>query len=372
MRSTSPRNSLPPLLLTYLTVTDKRIIVRHPNTLFGFFPWGMSSPPRTRGVEQVDGMDARPWGGSCSARCPCCSRCMCRVLREAVDLWIDAVDERHHVRCLGRGGVGLLRHGKKVGIIIHGGSAMFALARRRQQGDVRGGGAGRQPAPARAEKSHPGGYTAERANALRRTGHREAAGLAWERLGMDVDVVERARDLRLAHQLTCVNPRSRGSSIAPSGCGLAAGRRDSLPGWELQVMVRGSRRYGEALAADLIRNATQQRQATPRPAAASPARPAPATSGLAAPARRSGRRGGGENRLPRSSAASWRLIRNGSPTVTGRVLDSGTRPIVTFCPQDPTTATRRGALQAERTRLLRDYAQMGGHGSARTPASPTA
>lgn len=188
---------------------------------------------------------------------------------------------------------------------------------------------------------------------------------------MDVDVVESvARDLRQqAHQLTCViatltrliNSTERlwtGGGAARFVAGLGA----------QEVMVRRLAQGMEALAADLIRNATQQRQASAATGGGQPGATAPATSGLAAPARAAS---------PADVAAWWKAL---TPEEQRRIVAThpewiANRDGVAFWARDEAnrhllpTETRRlqhdvDALQAERTRLLRDYAQMGGHGSA--------
>ena len=119
-------------------MTDKRIIVRHPNTLFGFFPLGyvVSSAPHSS-VEQVDsGMHVHS------------GRIMLGTLSLLFALYVVFFEKLSIYGSMQWTNVimfvvsvvvalACFATAKKVGIIIHtGGSAMFALARGRQQGDV--------------------------------------------------------------------------------------------------------------------------------------------------------------------------------------------------------------------------------------------
>ncbi|MEI2775072.1 MAG: hypothetical protein V9G19_03685 [Tetrasphaera sp.] len=130
---------LAPHLLTLLTVTDKRIVVRHPNTIFGIFPLGyvVSSAPHSS-VEQItSGMHLRSRNIliGCSALLV-----MCYLLKEVWTYhWYGMTQATPLLISLGAlvVGVGFLLTGKRVGITIHtGGSAMFALARGNQLRDV--------------------------------------------------------------------------------------------------------------------------------------------------------------------------------------------------------------------------------------------
>ncbi|MDI9602983.1 MAG: zinc-ribbon domain-containing protein [Acidobacteriota bacterium] len=128
---------LAPHLLTYLTVTDKRVIVRHPNTIFGFVPLGyfMSSAPHSS-VQQVDsGMNMRSTkvlGGGAAL---------------LMGLWfifsafggyrgVDPVSLLMGL-IIGGAGIAVLLTAKAVGVFIHtGGAAMHALARGNQLAEV--------------------------------------------------------------------------------------------------------------------------------------------------------------------------------------------------------------------------------------------
>jgi hypothetical protein len=128
---------LAPHLLTYLTVTDKRIIVRHPNTIFGFVPLGyfMSSAPHSS-VEQVDsGMNmhsTKVLGGGAA-------------LLSGLWLILTSFGGYQGVAAgvllmgliIGGLGFALLLTAKAVGVFIHtGGAAMHAFARGNQLAEV--------------------------------------------------------------------------------------------------------------------------------------------------------------------------------------------------------------------------------------------
>ncbi|MBK6885396.1 MAG: zinc ribbon domain-containing protein [Tetrasphaera sp.] len=123
---------LAPHLLTYLTVTDKRIIVRHPNTLFGFFPLGylVSSAPHSS-VEQVDSgmhMSSRHLvAGALALMSALFSLAWGASSSEGMLFFVVALVA----------GLALLLTAKKVGVLIHtGGAHLVALARGSQQADA--------------------------------------------------------------------------------------------------------------------------------------------------------------------------------------------------------------------------------------------